>query len=185
MGELAINVVGDGLSGPGQCVIGGVTDSADVLRCIAEGRVTLGLVGRPPDDPNYESRALTGDRLVVVVPPGHEWTQRDEVTLDEEAKVPAGPAISVGHSLFYRLTVIGADTGKGRVDLLQRVDLLDADTGEAVNPGFESEFKQDVPAGLPSLTANGHCKGMSRAGRFRLRVTLTDRVGGKGTTFAE
>ena len=65
-----------------------VTDSADVLRGIAEGRVTLGLVGRPPDDTHYESRALAGDRLVVVVPPAHEWAERDEVSLDDFCAAP-------------------------------------------------------------------------------------------------
>jgi DNA-binding transcriptional LysR family regulator len=48
-----------------------VGDSAGVIGQLERGEVSVGLVGRKPDDANLEARHLADDRMVLVVPPGH------------------------------------------------------------------------------------------------------------------
>jgi DNA-binding transcriptional LysR family regulator len=60
-----------------------VTDSQVVLEQVEQGLAHLGLVGRKGDSPHLEYRCFACDTLVLVVPPGHPWAQRDSVTLDD------------------------------------------------------------------------------------------------------
>jgi DNA-binding transcriptional LysR family regulator len=58
-----------------------VTDSQVVLEQVEHGEVHLGLVGRKGDSPHLEYRCFACDTLVLVVPAGHPWSQRESVSL--------------------------------------------------------------------------------------------------------
>ncbi len=58
-----------------------VSDSRLVLREIAKGRATLGLVGQKTENPKLEYRMIGSDRLVLIVHPKHPLVGRKTVTL--------------------------------------------------------------------------------------------------------
>jgi DNA-binding transcriptional LysR family regulator len=58
-------------------------DSTSVMALVERGEASLGLVGRKADGPNLESRFLAGDRMVLVVPPGHAWSGRKRVSVKQ------------------------------------------------------------------------------------------------------
>jgi DNA-binding transcriptional LysR family regulator len=60
-----------------------VTDSQVVLEQVEQGLVHLGLVGRKGDSPHLEYRCFACDTLVLVVPAGHAWSQRESVSLED------------------------------------------------------------------------------------------------------
>jgi DNA-binding transcriptional LysR family regulator len=64
-------------------VVATVADSSAVLSAVEEGRVSLGLVGRPGPAAWAESKPFARDRLVLVVPPDHRWLGQKRVTLAE------------------------------------------------------------------------------------------------------
>jgi DNA-binding transcriptional LysR family regulator len=58
-----------------------VSDSMGVMAQVERGEVSLGLVGRKTDNPNFEFRYLASDRIVLVVPPGHVLSRRKKVSV--------------------------------------------------------------------------------------------------------
>ena len=60
-----------------------ISDTRGIVQAVLDGQVDVGVVGADPGNRALESRALMPDELVLVVPPGHRWNGRDEVTLDE------------------------------------------------------------------------------------------------------
>jgi DNA-binding transcriptional LysR family regulator len=65
-----------------------IADSATVIDWVASGRVEVGVAGaRPPHRP-VEYRELSLDEEVLVVPAGHRWQGRAEVSLAELAGEP-------------------------------------------------------------------------------------------------
>lgn len=60
-----------------------VTDTDDVLRQVERGDVHLGLVGGQGGGSQLEFRQFACDELVVVVPRGHPWWRRRQVSVEE------------------------------------------------------------------------------------------------------
>jgi DNA-binding transcriptional LysR family regulator len=65
-----------------------IGDSRGISDAVLAGQVELGVVGARPDHRALEATELMPDELVVVVPPGHAWTGRRIVTLDELKSEP-------------------------------------------------------------------------------------------------
>jgi len=66
---------------PGVHVQATVSDSEAVIHEVVKGRAALGLVGQEADKPSLESRPIGGDRLVLVVAPGHRFAARKRIPL--------------------------------------------------------------------------------------------------------
>ncbi len=66
---------------PGVHVQATVSDSEAVLREVAKGRATIGLVGQEADKPSLEFRPIGSDSLVLVVSLGHRFAPRKLVPL--------------------------------------------------------------------------------------------------------
>jgi DNA-binding transcriptional LysR family regulator len=60
-----------------------IGDSRQVTEWVDDGRAELAVVGARPTQRTLAARELMGDELVVVVPAGHAWAQRETVTLAE------------------------------------------------------------------------------------------------------
>ena len=113
-----------------------IDSSHHVSQWVDEGRVEVGVVGAAPVPRTLVSRELMADELVVVVPSGHPWTGREEVTLDEVQKEP----------LLVR------ERGSGSRETLER-GLAEAGTGLARfrvvgELGSTQAIKQAVRAGV-------------------------------------
>jgi DNA-binding transcriptional LysR family regulator len=65
-----------------------IGDSQAVVDWVAEGRVEVGVVGARLPRRGLEFRELMPDEEVVVVPAGHPWQGRAEISLDELAGAP-------------------------------------------------------------------------------------------------
>jgi DNA-binding transcriptional LysR family regulator len=68
-------------------LIGG---SREVTGWVEDGRVEVGVVGARPGSRAVEARELLSDELVLIVPVGHAWWERDTVTI---ADLQAEPLI--------------------------------------------------------------------------------------------
>jgi LysR family transcriptional regulator, low CO2-responsive transcriptional regulator len=60
-----------------------VSDSLAVIRQVERGEASLGMVGRKADSPHLEFRYLARDRMVLIVPPGHVWSRRKRVSVEQ------------------------------------------------------------------------------------------------------
>jgi DNA-binding transcriptional LysR family regulator len=65
-----------------------VADSEAVLAQVEHGRADLGLVGKRGDSPHLEYRCFGCDQMALVVPAGHAWARRKQVSLAELARQP-------------------------------------------------------------------------------------------------
>lgn len=65
-----------------------VSDSMAVMGQVERGEVSVGLVGRKADGPNFEFKYLTSDRMVLVAPPGHTLTKFKQITVSQLAAHP-------------------------------------------------------------------------------------------------
>ncbi len=65
-----------------------ISDSMKVIAQVERGQVSLGLVGRKTDNPHLEFRHFATDRMILVVPPRHAWSQRKKVSLKQLCKQP-------------------------------------------------------------------------------------------------
>jgi DNA-binding transcriptional LysR family regulator len=65
-----------------------IGDSQAVVDWVVEGRVEVGVVGARLPRRGLEFRELMPDEEVVVVPAGHPWQGRAEISLDELAGAP-------------------------------------------------------------------------------------------------
>jgi DNA-binding transcriptional LysR family regulator len=65
-----------------------VSDSKSAMTQVERGEASIGLVGRKADTPHLEFRHLASDRMVLVVPPGHELSRRKKVTVGQLAQHP-------------------------------------------------------------------------------------------------
>ena len=65
-----------------------VTDSVAVMGRVGRGEVSVGLVGRKADNPNFEFRFLASDRMILVAPPGHALAREKAVTVGQLAAHP-------------------------------------------------------------------------------------------------
>jgi DNA-binding transcriptional LysR family regulator len=65
-----------------------IGDSLAVINQVEQGRIQLGLVGRKADNPRLEFRHFSTDRMVLVVPAGHTWARRRQISLQQLCKQP-------------------------------------------------------------------------------------------------
>ncbi len=65
-----------------------VGSSRDMERSVLEGDFELGVIGSLSIDSNLIIRELWQDELVVAVPAGHRWAQREEILIEEIYKEP-------------------------------------------------------------------------------------------------
>jgi LysR family transcriptional regulator, low CO2-responsive transcriptional regulator len=65
-----------------------VSDSMAVIRQVERGEVSFGMVGRKADSPHLEFRHLASDRMVLIVPPGHRWSRRKRVSVEQLCELP-------------------------------------------------------------------------------------------------
>jgi DNA-binding transcriptional LysR family regulator len=65
-----------------------ISDTRGIVEAVLEGRVELGMVGARPDQRVLQAVELMPDELVVVVPPGHAWVGRKEVTVADLKSEP-------------------------------------------------------------------------------------------------
>jgi DNA-binding transcriptional LysR family regulator len=86
------------------------------------GEVSVGLVGRKPDDANLEARHLADDRMTLVVPPGHALTRRKPVPLDRLADHPL-VLREAGSGLRHSFEAALARAGRSLADLRVALEL--------------------------------------------------------------
>ena len=65
-----------------------IADSAEIENRVLEGQMELGVIGRKTSQRNLATNPLWQDELVIAVPPGHRWTKREEVTMEELTTEP-------------------------------------------------------------------------------------------------
>jgi DNA-binding transcriptional LysR family regulator len=96
-------------------LIGG---SRQVSDWVDDGRVELGVVGARPQARVLESRELTADELVLVVPVGHPWWERASVTagdLEAEPLILRERGSGSREALEHALEAAGLDLSAFRV----------------------------------------------------------------------
>lgn len=113
-----------------------IGDSRQVSEWVEEGRVEVGVVGARPGARVLESRELAPDELVIVVPAGHPWCDRETVSV---ADVLAEPLVL-------------RERGSGSRDALERA-MSDAGLDLAAfrvagEMGSTQAIKQAVRAGI-------------------------------------
>jgi DNA-binding transcriptional LysR family regulator len=95
-----------------------IGSSGEVQSWVDEGRVEIGVIGAPPGSRALEGRPLMADELVLVVQPGHPWTTRGRVSLDDLRGEPliVRERGSGSREAFERaLEGVGLDLGAFRV----------------------------------------------------------------------
>ena len=60
-----------------------IADSRGIADLVLDGRVEVGVIGARPEHRSLDAVELMADELVVVVPPGHPWFGRQQVTIEE------------------------------------------------------------------------------------------------------
>jgi DNA-binding transcriptional LysR family regulator len=89
---------------------------------VERGQVHLGLVGRKSDNPHLDFRFLANDRLVVVVPPDHEFARRKRVGLVQFCRQPV-ILREVGSGLRHSFEIALKQAGKSPDDLNVALEL--------------------------------------------------------------
>jgi DNA-binding transcriptional LysR family regulator len=113
-----------------------VSDSMGVIAQVERGEVNLGLVGRKTDDLHLEFRYLGSDRMVLVVPPDHPLSRRNQVSLKQ----------LTAHALILR------ETGSGLRHCfeksLERAGRSLADLRVALELGSNEAIKEAILRGV-------------------------------------
>jgi DNA-binding transcriptional LysR family regulator len=113
-----------------------IGDSQAVVDWVSEGRVEVAVVGARLPQRGLEYRELMPDEEVVVVPAGHRWQGRDEITLEDLA----------GEPLLIRER--GSGTRAALEAALERAGVDLASLRIAGEIGSSQAIKQAVKAGL-------------------------------------
>jgi hypothetical protein len=102
---------------------------------------------------------------------------------DPEGRVPAPAKAVVGERLFYQLNAIGFDVSQQRVEVSQKLEVIDVVTGEALPKTFETGVLSPnvIPGGR--VTFNGNTGVLLHPGRYLLRYELTDHIGNASIRF--
>ena len=102
---------------------------------------------------------------------------------DPEGKILAPIGGLANQHLYFRLGVIGFDRSFQKADLVSKVQIVDAEGKELLPKPLETVVKSDDPAVVKATSVanfNGSI-GLHRPGDFKLRITITDRIGQKTT----
>jgi DNA-binding transcriptional LysR family regulator len=115
--------------------------SGDIENKLLDHALDIGLLGHAPRHPDLTVRAFAQDRLVLVVPPGHDWAGR---------RVPVAPA-ELAQQVFL-VSKAGSGTRKLVEALLAAADVALA---RIQDMGSTEGVKKSVEAGLGiSLLSN-------------------------------
>jgi len=104
---------------------------------------------------------------------------------DPEGKIPAGTTGIVGETLHYTIKVVGYDKSQKKVALQMRATILDADGKDIGAKPLEVKGDINDPAkAVESRHAmfNGNVV-LHRAGEFKLRIVVEDKLGNRTASF--
>lgn len=104
---------------------------------------------------------------------------------DAEGKVEAPAAGVVGQTLYFRLSLIGFERNRGKIDTVMDLQVLDKSGQEMMPKPLQAPLVVTDPKEVKQATTlnfSGNVV-LNRAGTFTLRMTLTDREGKKTTRF--
>lgn len=93
-------------------VVADVTLSGRVVRNVLGNTVDVGLVGHPAEDVRLVSEPFMRDDLMLILPPGHRWAERDRVScpeLRDEPFILAKPGSGTRAVLESRLRDLGCE----------------------------------------------------------------------------
>lgn len=65
-----------------------VMNTSEIIEAIAHQGLDFGLIEAPCEEPGFDAEAIMNDELVLVVPTGHPFAARDEVSMDELIREP-------------------------------------------------------------------------------------------------
>jgi DNA-binding transcriptional LysR family regulator len=128
-----------------------ISDTRGIVQAVLDGQVDAGVVGADPGNRVLETRPLMPDELVLVLPPGHRWSERSEVAIDELTTEP----------------LIVREAGSGSRQALERaLEATGRSLGEMhviADMGSTSAIKQAVKAGvgvsvMSSRAAEDECR---------------------------
>lgn len=120
-----------------------VSDTQTVLDQVQQGRAHLGLVGGKPENSELEFRPFATDELVLIVPPGHEWSKSKQVRLEQLASAPL-IVREAGSGSRWRLERALAQAGLTLRDLRVTLELGSNEAiKEAVIQGLGAAFLSD------------------------------------------
>jgi len=105
-----------------------ISDTRGIAQAVLDGQVELGVIGAHPNHRSLDATELMPDELVVVVPPGHPWFGRRQVTLEElkpEPLIVREPGSGSRHALEHALGEAG--TGLGEMHVIAEMGSTDTD----------------------------------------------------------
>jgi DNA-binding transcriptional LysR family regulator len=128
-----------------------ISDTRGIVQAVLDGQVDAGVVGADPGNRVLETRPLMPDELILVLPPGHRWSERSEVAIDELTTEP----------------LIVREAGSGSRQALERaLEATGRSLGEMhviADMGSTSAIKQAIKAGvgvsvMSSRAAEDECR---------------------------
>jgi hypothetical protein len=180
------NADGDELLGPkgrespleGVLALGGDSFLSSALVTLCDGitaglyTVTVGVEDNLSEQKTSFTRKLTcrKPQFAIVAP---------RFFHDQNNLVPAPVGGRVGQRLFFKVRCIGYERGGGRIDNEMKVEILDAAGKSTMPKPLVVKFVKDDAAEVKKLGASYLFRGdltLNRAGEFKLRITLTDRL---------
>ena len=104
---------------------------------------------------------------------------------DADAKVPAPAGGLVGQTLHLRLKAVDFDRSQGKIDTEMKMQVLDSLGRETMPKPLLVALKTDDPREVQKVATLDFktSLALNRAGKFSLRITVTDRLGKKTARF--
>jgi hypothetical protein len=147
---------------------------------VAPGRYTLTVTVR-----DRRSSETASFRRTLRVKPAEFAIVAPRFFFDADGKVPAPAGGVVGQTLYIRLGAIGFDRAGGKIDTEMALLLLD----EKGRPLLPKPLRKELVSDDADLVKQANVVNfnaflaLNRAGSFRLRVDVTDRIAGKTARF--
>jgi hypothetical protein len=104
---------------------------------------------------------------------------------DAEGRVPARVGGTVGQTLCVKMSAVGFDSSKGEIEVEMEILILDAKGNPVTPKPIRTVVHNEKPEEVKQTTTIDFSAklGLNRTGDFVLRVTLTDKMAKKKTTF--
>ncbi len=113
-----------------------IDDTANVAEAVLGGNLCLGIVGARISDPRIETHVFLKDELVIAVPSGHRWAQKEQVSVEALKKEP------------FILREEGSGTRRIMEERLAKAGLSIGDLQVVAVVGNSDAVRQAVKAGL-------------------------------------